>query len=122
MTAATFNFTDEFRIEQGVDSSRLFEISEEETGVPVSLVGYSAKMQVRKSATAPDVLLELSTTNGGIALGGTAGTVELKFTKERTAGATWTGGVYDLELTSGSGSTFRFIEGGMELSREVTRE
>lgn len=119
MTAATFNFTDEFRIEQGVDSSRLFvwEIS----NAPVSLVGYTAKMQIRKSATAPDVLLELSTTNASIVLGGTAGTVTLIFRKASTVDATWTSGVYDLELTSPGGNTLRFLEGSVELSREVTR-
>lgn len=119
MTAAKFDFTEEFRIEQGVDSSRLFvwEIS----NAPVSLVGYTAKMQIRQSVNAASVLLELSTVNGGIVLGGLAGTITLVFREEDTVGVTWTSGVYDLELTSAGGNKIRFLEGSVELSREVTR-
>jgi hypothetical protein len=119
MPAAKFDFTDDFVIEQGVDFSRMFvwEIS----GEPVSLVGYTAKMHIRKNVLSADVLLELSTENGGISLGGTAGTVTLIFTKTSTAGATWVNGVYDLELTNSGGSTIRFMEGVVELSKEVTR-
>lgn len=43
-------------------------------GTPVDLTGYEALLQVRESPGTP-VLLEMSTTNGRITLGGSAGTV-----------------------------------------------
>lgn len=121
MPAATFDFIDNHVIEQGVDSSRQF-TWKNSAGTPVDLTGYSARMQLRKSKADKTVLLELSTANSKIVLGGTAGTVTVMFSKADTVGVTWTSGVYDLELTSAGMQTVRFIEGSFVLSQEVTRD
>lgn len=92
-------------------------------GDPVDLTGRTAKMQVRSSYRSDVVLLELSTENGGITLGGTAGTVDRLITAAQTSALPARGCVYDLELYSpGGGDTDRFLEGsiGTELP-EVTR-
>ena len=75
----------------------------------------------KKDKSASDVLLELSTANGGIILGGLAGTITVVISKERTANVDWSSGVYDLELTNAGGGTIRLIEGTVEMSKEVTR-
>jgi hypothetical protein len=43
----------------------------------VSLVGYTARMQVRSTLESAEALIELTTANGRIALGGSAGTITL---------------------------------------------
>jgi hypothetical protein len=89
---------------------------------PVDLTGYTARMQVRASAAATAVLLDLTTENGGITLGGTDGTITCTSSATQTAALTFGTGVYDLELVDGSGVVTRLAEGSVCVSREVTRE
>ena len=94
------------------------------TGDPaaaVNLTGYTARMQIRSSVTSPTDLLELTTENGGITLGGVAGTINILITATDTAGQAWRTGVYDLELIAGSGDVRRLLEGTATLVPEVTR-
>ena len=88
---------------------------------PVDLTGCTARMQVRSKVDSPTVLLSLSTTDGSIVLGGTAGTVTLKLSATQTAAITWTTGVYDLEVVFSDGTVKRLIQGSVSVSPEVTR-
>lgn len=88
--------------------------------VPVNLTGYTARMKVRPTVSSSTVYLDLTTANGKIVLGGSAGTVQLLLSATETAALTFTTGVYDLELVSGSTVT-RLIEGNVTVSKEVTR-
>lgn len=88
---------------------------------PVDLSGYTARMQVRASVAATDVLLELTTDNGGITLG-SDGTVTLQASAITTAALAWTRGMYDLELMDSAGVVTRLAAGSVAVSREVTRE
>ena len=90
-------------------------------GALVNLAGYTARMQVRQSVDAPTILLDLTTENGGIVLGGADGTVQLVQTAEQTAALTWTRGVYDIELVRGDGYVTRFMQGAIATYKEVTR-
>lgn len=92
----------------------------------VDLTGYTARMHIRRSVSAADTLLELSSaapTAGGstITLGGALGTVEVKISAEDTAAITWTSAVYDIELEAASGEVTRVLSGKLVVSREVTR-
>lgn len=89
--------------------------------VPVDLTGCTARMQVRAEVESPTVLLELTTTNGGITLGGVAGTVDLYVSDEDTAAIDWEGGVFDLEIEHPSGEVTRLAQGSISVSPEVTR-
>ena len=60
--------------------------------MPIDLTGCTARMQVREEVESTAALLELSTENGRIALGGTAGTVDLLIDAGTTAAITWSGG------------------------------
>lgn len=108
-------------IEQGATLDRTFKWKDGE-GALVDLTGYTARCQVRASYTSETKILDLTTENSGIELGGAAGTIRLKVSAATTAAISLTGlGVWDLELVSPSGVVTRLLEGRVVLSREVTR-
>jgi hypothetical protein len=78
-------------------------------------------MQVRTAANAESTILALTTENGRISLGGTAGTVSLNVAANVTANLTPGLYVYDLEVVSGGGEVTRLIEGNFNVKAEVTR-
>ncbi|EPD40148.1 hypothetical protein HMPREF9702_04004 [Delftia acidovorans CCUG 15835] len=89
---------------------------------PIDLTGCTARMQVREEIESTAALLELTTDNGRIALGGTAGTVDLLVDASTTAAIAWTGGVFDLEIVHPSGEVTRLAQGSCCVSPEVTRD
>ena len=94
----------------------------DENGVAIDLTGYTARLHMRETLEAPIPFLTLTTENGGIALGGTAGTVDLLVSAAATSAIAATSGVYDLELVAGDGVTVtRLLEGLVTISPEVTR-
>lgn len=88
---------------------------------PVDLTGCTARMQVREKVESVSPLLSLTTENGGIALGGVAGTVTINISAEATAALTWKSGVYDLEIEFADGFVRRLLQGSVSVSPEVTR-
>lgn len=87
----------------------------------INLTGYTAKMQIRESqALDATLILELSTANGRIVLGGVTGTVAIEISDEDAALLTFTEGYYDLKLTPPDGKTFRIMEGPITLSKGTT--
>jgi hypothetical protein len=88
---------------------------------PVNLTGYTARMQIRATLDATVVIVSLTTENGGITLGGTAGTLALLLTAVATAAFTFSTAVYDLEIISAGGVVTRLLSGNVVLSKEVTR-
>lgn len=89
--------------------------------VPVDLTGCTARMQVRERVNSLSTLLDLTTENGGIILGGTAGTVTVYLSATATAALEWRAGVYDLEIQFGSGDVRRLLAGTAVVLPEVTR-
>jgi hypothetical protein len=116
MAAASYDFT----IEQGTTLSQIF-VWKTSDGVVIPLTGYSARMQVRASIASPDVLLELTTTNGLIIITPNDGKIELRCTPSVTSAITWSRGKYDLELVSPAGVVTRLLYGNISVSKEVTR-
>ena len=92
----------------------------DESGTPVNLTGFIARMHMRETLEADDPFLTLTTENGGITLGGVAGTIQLLASATQTTAITATSGVYDVELVSGANVT-RLLEGLVIISPEVTR-
>lgn len=115
MAATTYDIL----IEQGATYSQL--ITYKDNGVAVNLTGYTARMQVRSTLESATTVVELTTANSRIALGGTAGTITLTISATDTAALTAGRGVYDLELVSGSGIVTRLLQGVATISRNVTR-
>ena len=91
------------------------------SGTAINLTGYTARMQLRDEIESSSTVLELTTENSRITLGGSAGTVTLSVSATDTANLTAGDGVYDLELISSGGVVTRLIEGSYSIVREVTR-
>lgn len=88
--------------------------------VVVNLTTYTARMQVREKHSSTAKQLELTTSNGGITLGGALGTIIINATAIQTANLFAKEYVYDLELVSGTTVT-RIMEGKFIVTPEVTR-
>lgn len=106
-------------IEQGATFQHRF-IWQDANGNVMNLIGYTARMQIRESVNTDETLLELTTDNGRIILGGATGTIDLNIAATDTAAITWKRAVYDLELIDDDTVT-RLIQGQVNVSHEVTR-
>ena len=105
--------------DQGATFERLITIKDSNDD-PMNLTGYTARMQIRPEIESSDVLVELTTENGRITLGGAAGTVELNLTPQVTATID-RDGFYDLEIISNGGAVHRVLRGRFVVNLEVTR-
>lgn len=115
MAAAIYDF----EIEQGTTINKPF-VWKDSLGVPVTLIGYTARMQVRPTVSSTEVLLDATTLNGKIVLS-TLGGVTLTLSALETAAITWRKGKYDIELVSATGIVTRLVQGEITVSPEVTR-
>ena len=89
-------------------------------GTPYDLTRCTARMQIRRTRN-DVVLVELTDDNGGLLLGGTAGTVEIVITATQTDLLNVTKAVYDLEIVFPSGDVVRLLEGAVAVDLNVTR-
>lgn len=115
MIAGTHNFT----IDQGATFSRRISVKNSDDSV-YSLVGYAARMQIRRDQRSSNPMIALSTENGALTIYPTDGEISIYLTDEQTATLS-SDGVYDLELLSPSGEVFRLLQGKVRLRPEVTR-
>jgi hypothetical protein len=88
-------------------------------GEPVYNTGYTARMQVRTTASAATTLVSL-TSSSGITLGGADGTITVEIAATATAGIPAGCYVYDLELEQ-AGVVYRLLQGDFVVDAEVTR-
>ena len=102
-------------------------------GVAVNLTTFQARAQARGARNL--LLFDLSTANGGLVLGGAAGTITMLLTAAQTT-AMWRddfpnegnpngaplfhAGAWDLELVALDGRVVRLLQGRLLLSPEVT--
>lgn len=114
-------FKRNLKIKQGSTFNDVVIYKAGDPAVPVDLTGCAARMQIRSDIDSPTVLLELTTTNGGIILGGVAGTITLRIEEPVTASLAWECAVYDLEIIFANGDVQRKMEGSVTVSPGVTR-
>lgn len=88
---------------------------------PIDLTGYSARMHIRAEVASTAIIATLTSTNGGIALGGKTGTINLYISDAETSALVALKGVYDLELISPGLDVRRLCGGTVTMSPEVTR-
>jgi len=88
---------------------------------PINLIGYSARMQIREKHTTAHAQLNLTSSNGGLILGGDQGTIIINVSASQTTAIHAKEYVYDLELVSSSNLVTRIIEGKFIVTPEVTR-
>lgn len=92
------------------------------TYTPIDLTGCTARMQVRSEIESPAVLLSFTTENGGIALGGALGTIDLELGDIASSAVAWDSGVFDIEIVHPGGDVTRVAQGSIGVSPEVTRD
>lgn len=119
MTAAQVDLTGRFKIEQGADWgwSATWKIDD----VAQDLSAYTARMSL-KSKPGANAETTLTTENGKIVLNEATGRVRLVLTAAQTAALRAGNYLYDLELVSAGGIVTRWIEGQIEVWREITTE
>lgn len=94
---------------------------EDGNGDPIDLTGHTARMQIRLTHDAAEIIASLTTENGAITLGGVNGTIDLLQTDEQTAAMAFGRARYDIEIEFPDGSVKRLMQGRVTLSPEVTR-
>lgn len=108
-------------VEQGATFRKTLTWKTGTPAAPVDLTGCTARMHIRAEVGATTTLAELTTENGGITLGGAAGTIVLLITATQTSQFAWVDGVYDLEVVFADTTVRRLIYGAVTTSPEVTR-
>ncbi len=108
-------------IEAGATFRRRLRWTAGAIGTPIDLTGCTARMQLRAAVASPTVLANLTSENGGIALGGIAGPIDLHIPAATTAALEITAGVWDLELVAPDGDVRRLAEGTFRVNPEITR-
>lgn len=96
-------------------------VLEQADGTPVDLTGATARMQVRPTQGSDVIFLALTTDNGGITITPLEGKLDLYAPADATIGQDWRRGVYQLEVEYATGDVYRYLEGQVEHSLEVTR-
>ncbi len=86
---------------------------------PDDLSGYTARMQIRRTFGS-EVIVELTTENGGITITALTGNIDLLISATATALYREIRGVYDLELINGT-EVVRFVQGNATITENVTR-
>ena len=112
---------DELVIEQGATFAVVVKPFDRNNN-PISLVGCTAKMQIRPT---PDqvntAIVTLSTSDSTIQINGAAGTITLTLSPTQTAAFTFASGFYDLEVTSSNGFIQRILQGLIRVNLQVTQ-
>lgn len=110
-----------FIIEQGATFRKVLTLKDS-SGSLINLTGYpSAEMDLRKNQDDGTEVTTLTTANGRIALGGSAGTITLEISNTDTAALIVGDGVYDLELVDSSNKVLRIMEGTYSIRGNVSR-
>ncbi len=86
---------------------------------PVNLTGYTADMIARENIESCNIIFHLTTENGGIILGGIAGTIRLKMSATTTAAINADGGVFTLKIISSGGIVTRLWQANILMDKEV---
>lgn len=108
-------------IDQGATFDKTVTWKTGDPATPVNLTGCIARSHFRSALESPDILMELTTANNRIQLGGTAGTIRLRIEATDTAAITWDSAVYDLEIEFPDGTVERKLKGTVTVSKEITR-
>lgn len=107
----------DFTIYKGATFSELL-TWKDENGALINLIGYSAQF-TGEGIDRQAPFLNLTTANGGITLGGSAGTITVSMNNTATAALIANDGIYNLELTAPDGSVTRLLEGHLYIAQEV---
>mgnify|MGYP001459342128 CR=1 FL=1 len=111
MSAGTYNFI----IDQGATFTRQLTVKDD--GSAMNLTGYSVASKMRSTHDSSTVVGTFTCTISNA----TGGVITMSMNNSTTAAIEEGIYVYDLEMTSGSGSVTRLMEGRITVNPEVTR-
>jgi len=110
---------------QGQTFNDVLALSDDVSGLPVDLTGYTARMQARFDITDTTPVFTWSTATGEIVIDGPNGTITFAVTPTATAALPTNNDitvlVYDLVLSSGAGYVERTVQGAVVIYPGVTR-
>ena len=89
-------------------------------GAPISLVGSTAKMQVRDTKGGSKLAFTLTSLAGGISINGPEGKITVSMDPSQTNKLFYPKSSYDIMVTDSNGNKTKIIEGFITLSRSVT--
>lgn len=115
MIAGVYNLN----IDQGATFERTITVKNPDESL-YDFTDYTARMHIREEMDSDDFQVALTTENGGLTLGGSAGTINMYLSPTDTA-ALDDEGVYDLEIIAPSGKIYRLLKGRVRVDTEVTR-
>jgi len=111
MSAGTYNFV----LEQGATFNRILTV--QENGTAMNLTGYSAASKFRLTHDSSTVVGTFTCTISDAA----NGKITMAMTNSTSAAIEEGIYVYDLEITSGTGTVTRLMQGEVTVNPEVTR-
>lgn len=106
-----------------VDQNTTFSFSveyQDNTGVPISLIGASAKMQVRDTKGGSKLAFSLTSPASGISIDGANGKLTITMTPTQTNKLFYPKSSYDIMITDSNGNKTKLVEGFITLSKSVT--
>ena len=103
-------------IDQGTDFSVVVDV-QDATGSVQNLTGYTSAAQIRKTYGSSNVSTSFTTSHGNAS----EGKITMSLTDTQTSGLEAGRYVYDLNITSGGGTTTRVVEGQAIITPGVTR-
>lgn len=109
-----------FEVDQNATFTFQVQYTEEDEVTPISLVGASAKMQVRDTQGGSKLAVSLTSPSGGITIDGPTGTLDIKMTPTQTNKLFYPKSAYDIMVIDSNGNKIKLLEGFMTLSRSVT--
>ena len=86
----------------------------------ISLLGASAKMQVRDTKGGSKLAFTLSSPSSGISIFGSEGKITITMTPDQTNKLFYPKSAYDIMVTDSNGNKTKLVEGFITLSRSVT--
>jgi len=108
-----------FEIYQGSTFDETITITQKNTGNPVNLTGYDARMQLRDKRTG-EVLIELLSTNSRISVTPLEGKIILSISFSDTTNLKKGSYDYDLEVFDGT-RVDKYLRGTIQVIKEITR-
>jgi len=112
------------KLDYEIEAGSTFDITltwTDSTGTLIDLTGYTARSNWRDTVDAATILVDLTTANSKIVLGGALGTIQIIQTAAETELYPFTTAVHDFELIAPSGDVTRLFEGSIVVVPEVTR-
>lgn len=87
---------------------------------PVNIQGYVGRMHIRDYVDSSVIVKTLTTENGGLAINGTLGRVDLFLKPSETDDLGAKDYVYDIELESEEGDVTKIVSGKLTVRAEIT--